>query len=117
VKHWLDLLRLGWMTGADGRVSFWKMTVVAGGFFAGALAVMSYRSGGIVAALPWLVTLAIVLLFGAHSLQGLKVWAQTKPGPQMSAHVGASIDGAQMVELAKVLKEREPNAFTDDERG
>lgn len=101
MKHIVGLLKLEWMTGDDGRIAFWKVvTLSAGGFCAG-LAVGAYRQGGLVPALPWLVTLAIVLLFASHSLKGLSVWAKAKLAPTVSGSTTVTGDLSQMIRAVR----------------
>lgn len=112
MRHWLGLLRLEFMTGEDGRLAFWKMVTVAAGVFCAALAVGAYRQGGLVAALPWLVSLAVVLLFASHSLKGLSVWAKSKAVPTVTGATATTINAAEVVKAIKA----EPDYRTDDER-
>lgn len=102
---WRDLLALSWLTGEDGRPAFWKLAFMFVSGLLAAVTVMAYRSGGIVAALPWLFAWATLLLFGSFGLKGLSMWQKGKHTANLSASVNTQVTG-DLAAVVKAIRER-----------
>jgi hypothetical protein len=110
MRTWLDLIRLQWLTGPDARPAFYKMVLVAGGVWLAALTVYCARTGTLAACIWPLVSLAIVLVFGAHGLKGLAVWAASKAPPVVTGTTAATVSLDATALAQTILKRRDPVA-------
>lgn len=105
MRHWFGVLRLEWLTGEDGRVAFWKLAFMFVSGLLAAVTVMTYLSGGIVAALPWLFAWATLLLFGSFGLKGLSMWQKGKHTEHLTASINTQVTG-DLAAVMKAIRER-----------
>lgn len=94
METWRDLVLLRWLTGTDGRPAFWKLAHLVNTALLGAVTYWCRHS--LPECLPWLVSWAVLTIFGSHSVKGLQLYAAAKMQPTVSGNTTVTIDAAKL---------------------
>lgn len=99
---WLDLIRLQWLTGKDGRPAFWKLQHLANTATFTGTVYCACVTGLLVSALPWLFAWATLLILTGFGFKGAQLWAEKgKPNIDLTGNTDTKLTG----DLAAIAKE------------
>lgn len=80
--EWRAFIAGAWLTGEDGLPAFWKMAHIVNTGLLVLVAYWCHADKVLSSCMGWLVSWAVLSVFGSHALKGLQLWAKYKEKAQ-----------------------------------